>query len=515
MTRWVATPRRRRLLAFVLGIVAVLALPPVNLVIALVPALAGLLWLLDFETRGRGVAWLGWLFGFGHFLAGLHWLVHPFLVDAARHAWIAPIALSALAAWMAVFPALALWLTWRCRAQGVSRVLVFAAAWTFGEWLRGWLLTGFSWNLLATAWNDLPAMMQTAALVGALGLSLVTVLAAAMPVAALQGARGGRVATGLALAGLVLLWGAGTWWLDHAATDNPSAAPRVRIVQPNIDQREKWKPENRRAIFERLIGLSRGDGAERPDIIIWPEAATPFYLDENPGALAIMGDLLASGGVVLTGTPRRGLDSQGVVRYWNSVLAVDSQGDVVGRYDKAHLVPFGEYVPLEEILPLEKMVEGLGSFSAGTPAHVVRLDGLPPTAPLICYEALFAEEIHFGADRPAWLVNVTNDAWFGPGAGPRQHLAAARLRAVEQGLPMLRAANTGISAVIDAHGRVLARLPLNSGGILDAALPPPLPATPYARLGLAAPALLFGLCLLLAVLAHRGLVRRPVAETTT
>lgn len=495
---------RRRTAAFLLGLLSVFALPPHHLWILLVPALAGLLWLLDFERKGLGALWLGWLFGFGHFLGGLSWLIHPFLVDAARHAWIAPFALSGLAAYMAVFPAFALWLTWRSRAQGVALILVFAAAWSLGELLRGWLFTGFPWNLVATVWNATPAMMQAASVIGALGLGLVTVLAAAMPVVAFRRDRAWMPAILATAAGLAAIWGAGAWRLSTplvAAQD----APRILVVQPNIDQREKWKPENRRMIFDHLLAMSQRDEEPTPRMVIWPEAATPFFLDESPGALAIIGQSLGPADVLLTGSPRRDMDSQGRSRYWNSVLAINADADIVGRYDKAHLVPFGEYVPLEAILPLEKMVAGMGNFSAGTPGGLIHLDGLPAMAPLICYEALFGAEIHFGATRPAWLLNVTNDAWFGPGAGPRQHLAAARLRAVEQGLPMVRAANTGISAVIDARGGLVMALDLGQAGTLAGRLPPALPETPYARFGSTIPLLMITLTLILAVIIRRRL----------
>lgn len=495
LPRLTATAGRRRLLSLGLGLLSVAALPPLGWVPLLIPAFAGLLWLLQWEERGRGAFLLGWLFGLGHFLAGLHWLVNPFLVDAERHAWLAPFALTALAGWMAVFPAFSLWLAWRSRARGIALILVFAATWTIGEWARGWVFTGFPWNQLATVWNQVPAMMQPASVVGALGLGLMTVLIAAMPLAALQRQPGGRTATALTAIGLALIWIAGAWRLDQAPA-TPATGITLRVVQPNIEQSEKWRPENRRAIFDRLLSLSLGDGGPAPDIIVWPEAATPFYLDESDGALSAIGGLLDEGGVLITGAPRRQMAAAGDYRYHNSVLVIDPRGGVVARYDKSHLVPFGEYVPFRDILPLDKLVQGAGDFSPGERRdNMIRLDGLPDVAPLICYEALFADEIHFDPLRPGWLVNVTNDAWFGPGAGPRQHLAAARLRAVEQGLPMIRAANTGISAIIDGHGRPLKILDLGRTGYLDAALPPALPATLFSRVNLGAPILLVTLCL--------------------
>ncbi len=485
---------RRWAAAAALGAIAVPALPPGNLVFLLLASFTGLFWLVDGRKSLRGALTDGWWFGLGFFVIGLYWIAAAFLVRPGQFAWMIPFAVFGLPAVLAIFPALAMGLyrllTGDKSIAVFGRVLVFAAAWTLLEWLRGFVLTGFPWNLIGSAWTFSPAMLQLASLAGVLGLSLLTVIAATVPAVLADGDGGGGkkalrpvVAVFIALA---LVWAGGAARL--AGTGGAVVkGVRLRLVQPNIDQKTKWLPELRDKHIADQVRMSRKPpkpGDPPPTHVIWAEAAAPLFLDRDPGRRALVGlaapATLPGGGLVLTGALRA--DKNG--RVYNSLYAIDAKGRVRAAYDKFHLVPFGEYVPLRGILRFAKITSGGRDFSPGPGPRTLDLAGLPPVSPLICYEAIFAGRVVAPGRRPGWLLNITNDGWYGLTAGPYQHFAAARMRAVEEGLPMVRVANTGISGVVDAYGRVTARLGLGRRGVLDADLPKPTASpTLYGRLG--------------------------------
>lgn len=499
---------RRWAAAALLGALAVLALPPVFAVPVLAVSFTGLVWLLDgldgSAAAPRKAFAAGWWFGLGHFVGGLYWITNALLVDAERHAWLVPFAVSGLSVYFALFPALACAVASLARA-GPQRVLVLAVAWAGAEWLRGILLTGFPWNLVATALAFHPAALQAAALTGAYGLGLVVVAVAAAPaVLSVTGAarRAARAFVGGAFALALVLGAAGAARL--ALAPGPGAASTevsVRIVQANIDQRLKWRRELARGHFETYLRLSATPGTP-PDAVIWPETALPFAFDGNERLTRALIRGVPAGGVLITGAVRATPPGATPRRLWNAVLAVSAQG-IAATYDKHHLVPFGEYVPLRRFLPLTKITAGRIDFTAGHGPRTVRVARLPPFSPLVCYEAIFPGAVTAPGARPAWLLNLTNDAWFGRSSGPHQHLAAARLRAVEEGLPLVRAANTGISAVIDPFGRIMDSLPLGRRGVIDARLPAALDPPPFARLGSLASGGVGALALLLALLLGR------------
>lgn len=507
---------RRALAGMLLGAVSALALPPFHIVPLLVPAFMGLIWILEgTDTAPRPVRRgliAGFWFGFGHFLVGVHWIAEPLLVDAARTAWLIPIALPGLAAVLAVFPALACAATAGCRfgSSPVARILALAGAWTLAEFARGFIFTGFPWNLIGYAWAASPAMLQSTAVVGILGLGTLTIIAAAMPaVLAAPGLSAGRRCTLSLVAAILLpavLWSGGQARLQ-AARDAMVPDVRLRIVQANIAQRDKWDPDLRVRHLERHIALSNGPGdpaGGAPTHVIWPETAVPFLLANDPLARIRAARAAPAGGALLTGSVRSAFHGS-ARRLHNAMVVVDPAADVQRVYDKSHLVPFGEYVPLRGVLPIDKIVPGQGDFTAGPGRRLLRVDGLPPLSPLICYEAIFPGRVTPPDERPGWLLNLTNDAWFGTFAGPQQHFAIASTRAVEEGLPMVRAANTGISAVIDPYGRILERLGIGVEGVIDSPLPAALAPTPYARWGDLIPMILAVVLLGFAA----GLGRRP------
>lgn len=496
---------RRYALAAALGVLAVGALPPFHLVPLLVPAFCGLIWLLDGSRSWRVSAWTGWWFGLGYFVAGIYWISVSLLVDAARFAWLIPFAVLGISGYLALFPAMAAALFRLSGVRGVGRVLIFAVLWTAAEGLRGVVLTGFPWNLLGTVWVFSAEMMQIAAVVGAYGLSLITVAAAALPAALADPPRSRaavRPAWFALAAGAAVL--AGIWLFGAARISSPQvdvvAGATLRLVQPNIPQEHKWRDDLVNANFARHLQVTLRPGFERVTHVIWPEAATPFALSVRPEPRAAIARVVPENGVLITGAPRATAPGVEPFRLWNSLYAIDGMGAVVAEYDKRHLVPFGEYMPLRAVFGLfglDKIAPGSVDFSAGEGPSVLNLPGLPPASPLICYEVIFPGEVAEGTPRPQWLLNLTNDAWFGRSTGPYQHFAAARLRAVEEGLPVVRAANTGISAVVDPYGRVIARLGLGVEGVIDAGLPAALPEpTVFGRFGNAIPA---GLALLAAL----------------
>lgn len=492
-------PVRAFAAAFTAGAAACLALAPFHFVPLLLFSFPVLVWLMDGVSRipgwrgMRAAAARGWWFGFGFFLPGLYWTGFALTVDAESFAIYIPAAVFALPAGLALFCAVAMMLAWLgWQAASPARIPLLAICWSVGEWLRGHLFTGFPWNLIGYAWSadaaPLLAVMQNASWLGVYGLGLITVLLAGLPaLLADKGTRLRRVTLPL-VGGLLFLAGMAGYGAMRLAQPLPAdvAGVRLRIVQPNIAQAAKWQPDQRAAIFRTLIDLSAAPSASPPTHIIWPEAATPFFLLQSEAALGQMARLVPATGAVITGAPRRGEGNAGDAPVYNSVLVVDGDGGVPAIYDKAHLVPFGEYLPFPEIFAavgLKKLTVDLGSFAAGPGPTTLSAPGIPDFSPLICYEAIFPGQVVNIDHRPSWLLNVTNDAWFGDTSGPQQHLAQARMRAVEQGLPLIRAANTGISAVFDSYGRSIAILPLNSQGVIDTDMPGAMPPTLYSQYG--------------------------------
>jgi apolipoprotein N-acyltransferase len=464
---------RRSALAVVLGIALSATLPPIHALPLLPIALTGFLWLIASARSPAAGFVAGFWFGLGHFVSGFYWFGFALMTDPGRFGWLVGPAVLGISAGLALLPALVALIVRLLPLGGVWRVAAFALLWTGAEYFRGHALSGFPWNLVGTAWALSQAMSQVVALLGSYGLSLLTVLSSALPAAgALQPARrpGRALLGGLGL--LAALFVGGTLRLAFLP-DDAADGPLLRLVQPNTAQRVKWQPEQQNAILRRLIALSNQPG-ERPRVVIWPEAAVPFAFGDAPDWRAALAGA-SPGAFLITGAPRRGTNEAGEPAAWNSLYVLLHDGTMAARYDKHHLVPFGEYVPLRALLPVTKLTAGSLDFTAGPGPQTLAVPGLPAFSPLICYEAIFPGGVLDDKNRPAWLLNLTNDGWFGLSSGPYQHAASARLRAIEEGLPLVRVANTGISALFDAEGRIVARLGLGQGGVLDVRLPPPLP----------------------------------------
>ena len=497
-----------------LGALSVLAFAPVHAWPILFVTFGGLVWLLDGCHAAKGAlgpriacaALTGFWFGFGFFLAGLYWVAEAFLVEPWRHGWLIPFVMTAMPAGMALFFAGAGALAMALWRPGLARVFALAIAFGLAEYARGHVLTGLPWNLIGYGLLANDPLMQLAALFGVYALSLAAVLLFAAPAAIWSAGRGPSKCTAALAAilllglGLGALWG--EWRLSTAEFDKTGV--RLRIVQANIDQASKWRPENSAEIFADYVGLTQTAGLEDIDLVIWPETALPFFLTEAPDALTAIGDVLPQGTSLLVGAARivAERDASGALtgqRVFNSLLLIDDAGLVRDGYDKIHLVPFGEYLPFQDFLEslgVMQMTGVRGGFSEGTRPRLLRIPGAPPARPLICYEIIFPDEVTDSSTRPGWLLNVTNDAWFGSSAGPYQHFHQAQVRAVEQGLPVVRAANTGISAVIDPYGRVLAEIGLGESGLIDAKLPKAGPPTFFVRFGISLEILVLCLALI-------------------
>lgn len=476
----------RMALAFGAGAAGVLGMAPFNLWPVLLVALAAFFVLIDGAILAprpvRSAAATGWAFGFGYFAFGLYWVGEAFFVDPAT-IWMMPFAVTLLPAGMALYFAAAGGMTGAIGARGAAGAFVLSAAIALFEFVRGFLFTGFPWNLFGSALID-SAAAQGAALIGIYGLTLIAALAGFGLGAALLGRTASRFAP-LAAGGVLL----GALFIFGAVRSDPASdvtAPRLRIVQPDNPQSEKGQADYAARLWRRLAALTTGNGADRIDIIVWPEGVTPFFLDETPEALSAIADMLRPGQTLIVGSSRRIVTRDGR-RYFNSLFVVDETGMIAETYDKAHLVPFGEYLPVPgffKSLGIASLTARVGgAFSSGAGQRTITAAGMPPFSPLICYEALFSGEVVAPGERPRWLVNITDDSWFGSQTGPDQHLVAARFRAIEEGLPVARAATTGISAIIDARGRVVAETGLQVAAFIDAALPPADAPTLFARLG--------------------------------
>lgn len=486
-------PWRRRGVLALLGGIAAFALPPFNWLPLLIPTLALLLCIAGNAEGRRAAFGAGWWWGFGHFLVGDYWIANSFMIDPVHFGVWIPVIIPGLSAYLALYCGLASLAAWHWRRHALAYVLVFAAIWPVTEWLRGHILGGYPWNLMAYSWAGVDAMMQSAAFWGSWGLSLATVLLASLPALFLM--TGKRIAIAANLLGVVLLavlWSVGFYRLSTAST---ATVPNVklRLVQAAIPQLDKLTGAHREENFNKHLGMSvQQPGFDQLTAVIWPESAAPAFLERRADVRNVLTEVVPRShtpwaGLLITGAVR-GEPTTGdqLDRVYNSLEVLNGTGDIIGTADKVHLVPLGEFIPLRKYLTfINKLTPGDMNFSTGPGPQTVHAPGLPPFGSLICYEVIFPGDVVNEADRPDWLLTITNDGWFGTSTGPYQHFASARFRAVEEGLPLIRAANTGITASVDPYGRVIAALPLGVAATLDVTLPEKLQdQTTFSRFGI-------------------------------
>lgn len=475
---------KRALLAFLAGALGALALPPFGFFAVLFVSFPLLVWLLDGVSGNpdrahsyglRSAFVIGWLFGFGYFVAGLWWLGNALLIEAEDFAWALPLAVLGLPAVLALFYGLATLFARLLWSDGIGRIAALAAGFGLAEWLRSFVATGFPWNAIGYGAMPIPLMMQSAAPLGLFGVSTLAVLVFSVP--ALLGTRKGLL-PGLALAGLLFAahLGFGAYMLGQSLPSGEKTLT-VRLVQPVIDQARKLENADRIDIFNQHLELSAEpveEGKPQPDVIVWPETSIPFILTEHPDALARIADVLKDGQVLVSGAVRAEEQGAGQApRYYNSVYVIDDKGQILSASDKVHLTPFGEYVPYEDVLRrvgFDNLVSLPGGFSAASDRSLLPLPSGVGLYPLICYEIIFPDEIDIPAGEAGAILNLTNDAWFGATPGPYQHFLQARIRAVEAGLPLIRSANNGISAIVDVRGRIISGVALNARGAADATI---------------------------------------------
>jgi apolipoprotein N-acyltransferase len=508
---------KRATIALVAGALSSLAMAPFNAWPVLFVTFPVAVWLIDGSAAGRlrgvpAAALAGWWFGLGYFVPGLYWIGYAFLVDASTFAWLMPFAVLGLPAYLALFTAFGFALARLIWTRDASRVLALAASLTIGEWLRGHVLTGFPWNAFGYALTEPLALAQTASLIGLWGLTFLSVAIFASPAVLIDGRSRGRKPWIAPVVAVLLLVAMGIFGAVRLSL-NPTATVanvKLRIMQPNLQQDVRFNYSAKAEVMQKYLTLSdrasgpQSTGVRDASILIWPESAFPFFLTREADAMAQIADLLPKGTVLITGSVRAPDLPPGVriTRAYNSIYVIDHDGSVLSVYDKLHLVPFGEYLPFQDLmekLGFEQLTKVQGGFIPGTRRRTLAIPNAPRALPLICYEAVFPGDVAPGDDRPGWIVNLTNDGWFGISTGPYQHLQQARLRAIEEGLPVVRAANTGISAVVDPLGRMVARLGLGVEGVLDSSLPSAIPPTIYARSGDIPAAIIVAAALILAI----------------
>ncbi len=454
-------------------------------------------------------ALIGWVLGFGWFLPALVWIVEPFLVDIARHGWMAPFVLVLFSGGMSLFLGAAFWGAFRLGRTSLARIIALILTLSLAEFARAYVLTGFPWAAVAQIWVNTNAALLLA-WTGPHGLALLTV-AAPFGAGYVLATTKHTLPRVLAILPIVVICGS-VLFIDYVAKgqDSPVTDATIRMIQPNAPQHQKWDPDFIPVFFRRSIDYTAAapqPGQPQPDLIVWPETSIPMYFHAADPAFDVIVDA-AHGTPVVAGIQRFVGE-----RLYNTLVYLDGDGEVTATYDKHHLVPFGEYIPLGDIASRfgwHGLASGEGDgFSAGPGPRVISLGPLGKALPLICYEAVFPQNVGGTSERPDFLLLITNDAWFGNYSGPYQHLAQAQMRAIEQGLPMIRVANTGISAMIDPLGRITSSLPLGEAGYIDARLPAPLPPTLYSKTG----DLPLFLLLLVAALSLVGLQHRHETHT--
>ena len=531
----------RRLIAFLSGATGALAMAPVDFLPALVVCFVPAIWLLDGSAAGISAAgtgrlswrslWsaaaIGWWWGFGYLVAGLWWIGSAFFVDADEFLWALPLGIFGLQAGLAIFAGLGFALARLLWSPGPMRIVSFAFAVGLGDWLRGHVFTGFPWNPFGQALGDFLLSAQAASIVGVDGLSLLALLIFASPALMTDApARGLRwrvlVAPVLALG---LIGGFGAVRLGLNGGLSPQLDPghlvpdvRLRIVQPNVAITDRRTGLSGQAVLDLYLALSERPGVASPTHLIWPESPFPFLLAQQPQALKQIASHLGGRSALVTGAIRADPASQtgAPMRYYNAIQVVLPDASISASYDKVHLVPFGEYLPgpfraMLTAVGLRQFVQLPGGFESGVIRTPLIVPGLPPILPLLCYEAVFSSEINADRSVQEMILNPTNDAWFGRSTGPYQHFAEARLRSIEQGLPLIRVANTGISAAVDPFGRLLASLPIGVADVIDTPLPKAIAPTVFVRFGML---ITYGSFLILAVASVFGTISGSIVKSS-
>lgn len=485
------------LFIFIAGAAGALIFPPyVGSWQGYVGLIAFLTLLLTSPTSKKRLFFRGYVFGFAFYVTGFIWINNALLIDENKFVAFVPFVFMAIGLFFGLFWALpVLSMAWGRNIY--AKALIFCGSFVLFEWIRSFIFTGFPWNLLGTALSFEPKLLQGAAYAGVYGLSLCLLFllcGAAILLAGLIERKFYWWGIFFLLFPAVFLYGASIKYKQYE-----SGHIVVRLVQPSIPQTFKWDAMLAYENFRKYIDLSTSQPLSGVDMVVWGETASPYYLDMDPVHLQEITEAVPESGFLITGLLRIGIEAGQYVPY-NSLFVINKEGVIKDYYDKAHLVPFGEYLPFREYLPefMTPVASVVGNLGKGEALKSISVDGLPLMGGAICYESIFPAEVVNAERKPELLLVLANDGWYGVSAGPAQHLAAAQLRAVEEGITVIRSANTGISAVVTSYGEILGRIELNEKGILDIRLPKELShATVYGKYGNAIPLILLGLTLLL------------------
>jgi apolipoprotein N-acyltransferase len=481
--------QNKKALGFILGAISALAFAPLHFIFAAVIGFSGLFLLIDKIKDKKELFVLGWYFGFGHFLVGLYWISIALLVDIAKFAWLLPFVISLIPAALACYIGLTTLsvnlLADKAKLTPAKKVILFALIWVFFEFIRSnFIFGGFPWNLIGYSFVSFLTIAQIASVFGIYGLSLLAIILCTTPALfikvkdqklTLHFERKNLFITIFAVILLISSLIYGNWHLSKTPT-NSGQSIILRLVQPAIKQQDKWDPRSKYDSFMENVELSRAQGFENIDLVIWSESAIPYIVDQdNDLLLEAVTKAIPKKGFLISGGLRAefgNLEKSEIKKIWNSIFVINNSGQIISSYDKANLVPFGEYIPFEKFLPfISKITDGGISFSRGLGPQTIKInDKLPSFSPLVCYEIIYTDKVVNKSNPPQFLINLTNDAWFGKSSGPYQHLAMTKIRAIEYGIPVVRVANSGISALIDPNGRIIEQLNLNKKGVIDVKL---------------------------------------------
>jgi len=491
--------------AFIAGVFLTLAFAPFFIFPLAIIGFSLSIYLIDQAKAAKKSFFIGWWFGFGHFTTGLYWFVNALLTDPGQFGWMIPFAIMGIPAILSVYIGLVFFTIYKLPFRGVSRVIIYAVVWTIVEMLRGFLFTGFPWNLVGYIWGFSINMCQIVSIVGVWGLSFITVICFSAPAVYKQ--KSGKKLLICSCLLIMSTWLFGAYRISHTNVDKV-AGVRLRLIQPNIPVApEKWNSDSQLSILQKLMRMSSDNGYTKITHLIWPEAAVPYYIFNDASVLKVLKYIVPKNGALITGSIRvDGNEFQ--YNFWNSIHVIDDQGKIISFYDKSHLVPFGEYVPLrwifDKIIVIKKITAGFQDFKTGKGPTTIAAPGLSDFAPLICYEAIFPDNVMNKAKKPGLFINVTNDAWYGKSTGPYQHFYMVRMRAIEYGVSLVRSANSGISAVIDPLGKIIARTNLQEQTILDSDLPNKLStSTIYSVYGCYLILLILSIFTILAIYLHK------------
>lgn len=493
--------KQKSITIFVLGILSAFSMQPLGFVAILLLTIPFTIFISETAKSKKQAFLFGILFGSGYFITSLYWITNALFVDIKAWFWVIPFSFIIGPALLSIYTGFAFLFTYMTKVKNVSYVLLLSLFWILSEFMRGHLFTGFPWNLFGYAWDDYPYVMQSLSLFGIYGLTYLTILWASIPAIFILENKYKPLSILLILSFLsVNLYG-----MNRIYNNNSTMleGTKVRLIQPNIKQTDKWLAEKRWENFNIYLDLANSEDNKDITHIIWPESAITFSLNQYPNALKRIADATPENGLTITGALRVEYGENDKVMPYNSLIAINNKAQIIETSNKFHLVPFGEYIPYKDYLPL-KPLANMTDFIKGIGPKTIDIQGFSSFSPLICYEIIFPANVTDKNNSPDWIVNITNDAWYKNSAGPYQHLGISKARAIETGISVVRVAGTGISAVISPYGEIINKIDLNQKAHIDSDIPKKINSTIYATYSNIPLIILILLNLLLIILFRKG-----------